>query len=107
AGTANLNRLGFAAGSQVYYSYAVRPSGSLPTSNAAITSVGSAAQALCVDGNTDNPTAAAPGTMYGAAVAYGDLNANGVISSFYRLLGTSADAGIPEASSLIIVNELE
>lgn len=109
-GNDNTNALGFAAGSQVYYRYGVTENdNAIITANTTgeLTALPATAAGQCA-AIDDAPAAVAAGTQYAAAVAIGNLDGDTVYSRFYRLLGTSAnEASVPEASSLVTLDELE
>lgn len=102
-GTANLNVLGFAVGSQVLFRYGVGAVPALTATN--ITEP--TGNGICPSA-TSVVTAAAANAALVNAVALGNLDGNANHSRFYRPLGTNANnAGIPEAGNLVILNELE
>jgi len=105
AGSDNLNAVGFAASSQVYYNYGVTADNSTSNDHVAKSS---GATGIC-DTNAYEPASApASDSTYQYAVATGDLNGDTTYSKFYRNLGTDTnDGSIPHAGGLIIKNELE
>lgn len=112
-GDDNYNALGFSSSSNVQYVYQVLGGSTAPTNaNFAATAVpGSGGTGTCISATGAPGTALVTGdagSTLGFAVAWGDLDADDTESAFFRILKTQAgNVAVPEASSLIIVDELE
>lgn len=106
-GNANLDALGFAAASQVFYVYGV---GVNPANTVGTVVAQSAGAGICLL-TTDNPAGAganlAGATALTHANAIGNLDNDATYSNFRRPLGTGATGTLPSAGGLIIEDELE
>jgi type IV pilus assembly protein PilA len=106
AGNPNLNAIGFAAGSQVYYNYSVTGSAGIAVTNGT-PAAPTATAGICAS-NTDSQAAPNTTDTIVYATATGDFKSGTPFSKLYRYLTvSSANVNMPEARGLVIVNELD
>jgi hypothetical protein len=105
-GNPNMNVIGFAAGSQIYYNYSVTDSTGTGVT-VSIPAAAATALGVCAGINDDLgiPTTAATNVY---ATATGHFSSLGTYSKIYRLLTVNGNnVNLPEARGVVIINELD
>ena len=107
AGNPNMNIIGFAAGSQIYYNYAVTDGTGTGVTVAQPSAPASATDGVCL-GINDNVALPSTGATKVYATATGHFSSTGTFSKVYRMLTVnSGNVNLPEARGVVIINELD